>query len=124
MAVDGLREELGSLTETDDSQEAGVSHQGAQRSINAVSGVTALTSVEEQSAAIDGAAGQNASSLPKVPSWLKGAAQVVIGAAALVYIISKSDSHELLEALKTARLWYVPLTIGTTVIVYWLMAYR
>jgi uncharacterized protein (TIRG00374 family) len=60
----------------------------------------------------------------KLPGVLKGAAQAVIGAAALIYIISKSDSQHLWEALRTARLWYMPLAIGTTLIVYWLMAYR
>jgi uncharacterized protein (TIRG00374 family) len=60
----------------------------------------------------------------KLGAALKGAAQAVIGAAALIYIVSKSDSHHLWEALRTARLWYMPLGIGTTLIVYWLMAYR
>jgi uncharacterized protein (TIRG00374 family) len=61
---------------------------------------------------------------PWAPNWVKGAAQFIIGAAALVYIVSKSDSHQLLEVLKTTRLWYLPLGVGTTLIVYWLMAYR
>jgi uncharacterized protein (TIRG00374 family) len=60
----------------------------------------------------------------RIPSWLKGAAQAAIGAAALAYIISKSDSHELVEALKTTRLAYIPLAVATTAVVYWLMAYR
>jgi uncharacterized protein (TIRG00374 family) len=60
----------------------------------------------------------------KLRSALKGAAQAIIGAAALVYIISKSDSHALLVALKTTRLWYMPLAVATTLAVYWLMAYR
>lgn len=60
----------------------------------------------------------------KVPAALKGAAQAVIGAGALVYIVSRSDSHHLLEALRTTRLWYLPLAIATTLIVYWLMACR
>jgi glycosyltransferase 2 family protein len=63
-------------------------------------------------------------SRPRVPSWLKGAGQIVIGAAALAYIISKSDSHELVAALRTTRLWYMPLAVATTLVVYWLMAYR
>jgi uncharacterized protein (TIRG00374 family) len=63
-------------------------------------------------------------SRPTIPSWLKGAAQIVIGAAALVYIVSKSDSHELVAALRTTRLWYMPLAVATTLLVYWLMAYR
>src|SRR5262249_47666768 len=60
----------------------------------------------------------------KLGAALKGAAQAVIGAGALVYIVSRSDSHHLLEALRTARLWYMPLAIVTTLVVYWLMAYR
>jgi len=60
----------------------------------------------------------------KIPSWLKGAAQIVLGAAALVYIVLRSDSHELVRALRATRLWYMPLAVATTLVVYWLMAYR
>jgi len=60
----------------------------------------------------------------KLGAVLKGAAQAVIGAGALVYIVSRSDSRHLLEALRTTRLWYLPLAIVTTLAVYWLMAYR
>src|SRR5262249_14088543 len=123
MAVDGLSEELGSLREADDPGEISTSLP-TQRSINTVSGVQAQPSVENPSGVGAGADEHKAASLPAVPAWLKGTAQVVIGAAALVYILSKSDSHELLGALKTTRLWYMPLAIGTTLIVYWLMAYR
>src|SRR5262249_19623503 len=124
MGVDGLRGELSSLSETNDSHEIRMSLPTVQRSANAVSGERDQTSAEELSGANVGNTGHEVASFPRVPGWLKGAAQVVIGAAALVYILSKSGSHELLGALKTTRLWYMPLAIGTTLIVYWLMAYR
>src|SRR6516225_813252 len=60
----------------------------------------------------------------KIPSWLKGAGQIVLGAAALIYIISKSDSHELVRTLRATRLWYMPLAVAATLVVYWLMAFR
>src|SRR5215470_2860176 len=107
MAIDGLSEELGTLRETDDPREISMSVPTAQRSINTVSGVQAEPSVENPSGVGAGGDEQKAASLPTVPGWLKGTAQVVIGAAALLYILSKSDSHELLEALKATRLWYM-----------------
>jgi uncharacterized protein (TIRG00374 family) len=51
-------------------------------------------------------------------------AQAFIGIAALVLVIIKSDARALTEALRNTRLALLPLAVGATFLVTWLMAYR
>src|SRR5215470_9904088 len=55
---------------------------------------------------------------------LRAVLQIILGAGALVWLIARSDRHALLEAAGSARIGYLPLAILTTLVVYWLMAYR
>lgn len=61
---------------------------------------------------------------PRVHPVIKAIAQVVIGLGALVYLISRSSSRQLLAALHSTNLAYLPLALIATAGVYLLMAYR
>ncbi|MEW6127394.1 MAG: lysylphosphatidylglycerol synthase transmembrane domain-containing protein [Acidobacteriota bacterium] len=56
-------------------------------------------------------------------NW-RGVIQVCIGIGALALLIYKSDTHALLEAIKTTRISYLPFAVLMTILVNWLMAYR
>ena len=53
-----------------------------------------------------------------------GILQVLIGGGALVFIIANSDASRLIDAIKSTRMAYLPLTIVATIMVYWFMAFR
>ncbi|HYL99963.1 MAG TPA: lysylphosphatidylglycerol synthase transmembrane domain-containing protein [Blastocatellia bacterium] len=55
---------------------------------------------------------------------IKGAAQIVVGLGALGYLLSKSNSRQLLNALHSTRLAYLPVALAATAGVYLLMAFR
>ncbi len=55
---------------------------------------------------------------------LRSLLQVCIGVGALALLIYKSDTRNLLEAIKATRLSLLPLAILATICVNWLMAYR
>lgn len=63
-------------------------------------------------------------SRPRGPVNLRGLVQAAIGVAALVLIVIKSDARGLIEALRNTRLAYLPLAVGASFLVTWLMAYR
>jgi uncharacterized protein (TIRG00374 family) len=54
----------------------------------------------------------------------RGLLQATIGVGALALILARSDTHSLVEALKSTRFSYFPLAVVATLAVYWLMAYR
>jgi len=55
---------------------------------------------------------------------LRALAQVMIGIAALVLIIVKSDARELAAALRNTRLSLLPIAVFASFAVTWLMAFR
>jgi len=56
-------------------------------------------------------------------NW-RGLVQVVVGLAALGFVLIKSDAGALIEAIKHTRLGYLPLAVAASFTVTWLMAYR
>jgi glycosyltransferase 2 family protein len=61
---------------------------------------------------------------PRRSGSLRGVAQVLVGVAALVLIIIKSDARELSEALRNTRLSFLPIAVIASFVVTWLMAFR
>src|SRR5215813_14268301 len=55
---------------------------------------------------------------------LRGLLQVCVGVGALAVLIYKSDTRNLLEAIKVTRIAFLPFAVLATVCVNWLMAYR
>src|SRR5919205_3802890 len=54
----------------------------------------------------------------------RGLAQLVVGLGALALVIAKSDINSLLEAIRAARIAYLPLAVAASFTVTWLMASR
>ena len=61
---------------------------------------------------------------PKRGIKLRGLLQVCVGIGALALLIYKSDTRNLLEAIKITRIGLLPFAVLATVCVNWLMAYR
>src|SRR5438552_5098719 len=55
---------------------------------------------------------------------LRGLVQAIIGIGALALVVMRSDAHGLIEALRNTRVAYLPLAVGASFAVTWLMAYR
>lgn len=55
---------------------------------------------------------------------LRGLAQVLVGLVALGFVLIKSDAGALIEAIRHTRLGFLPLAVGASFAVTWLMAYR
>ena len=55
---------------------------------------------------------------------IKGLAQALIGIAAIVLLVVRSDAHALVSAIENTRVGYLPLAIISSFVVIWLMAYR
>ena len=55
---------------------------------------------------------------------LRGLLQVLVGVGALAFLIVRSDTRGLVEAIKTTRISLLPVAIVATICVNWLMAYR
>jgi uncharacterized protein (TIRG00374 family) len=62
--------------------------------------------------------------LRRIPKGVSAAAQAIIGVGALVYIVAKSNPHQLSAAIKATHISYLPLSLLATLAVMWLMAYR
>lgn len=56
-------------------------------------------------------------------NW-RGLLQAVIGIGALVFVIVRSDTQNLMAAFKATKVSYLPIAILTTTVMTWLMAYR
>ena len=55
---------------------------------------------------------------------LRGLAQAALGIVALALVVIKSDTHGLMEAMRSTRVAYLPLAVAASFTVTWLMAYR
>ena len=77
----------------------------------------------------DGQKGRPNSSESPVPAGrsglnLRGVLQLIVGVGALGLVILKSDIHSLFEAIRAARVAYLPLSVAASFAVTWLMAAR
>lgn len=55
---------------------------------------------------------------------LRGLIQAIVGLGALGFVFVRSDTRGLIDALRNTRVAYLPLAIGASFAVTWLMAYR
>ncbi|HEY6328130.1 MAG TPA: hypothetical protein VI756_02255, partial [Blastocatellia bacterium] len=62
--------------------------------------------------------------LKKIPGSVQALVQIAIGVGALVYIIAKSNPHQLAVSIRSTHIGYLPLSLAATLAVIWLMAYR
>jgi uncharacterized protein (TIRG00374 family) len=60
----------------------------------------------------------------RIPNSVRALAQIVIGVGALVYIIAKSNPHQLAASVRATHFGYLPVAFVSTLAVLWLMAYR
>lgn len=61
---------------------------------------------------------------PRTSHPLRRVAQIALGLGALAFLIARSDSEALLEAMGRTRVAYLPLAVAAAVTVTWLMALR